>query len=126
MMYVIFIFSAICFGAPILFGLSSFLIDVISQIFGQIDIPAAASQKFSMPIVSFSGSDGVTKEFVMTYMISSMTISAIMGGFIIGLISKGKEKYGFRYIPLLIIASIAMFLIVRAVVSNLMGGLITI
>ena len=125
MMYVIFIFSAICFGAPILFGLSSFLVEVISQIFGQIDIPAAASQKFSMPMVSFSGAEGVSKEFVMTYMLSSMTISAIMGGFIIGLISKGKEKYGFRYIPILIIFSIVMFLLVRLAVSNLMGSILT-
>jgi archaeal flagellar protein FlaJ len=123
MMYVIFIFSAICFGAPILFGLSSFLVTVISQIFGQIDIPSTASDKFSIPLISISA-DGISQSFVMVYIITSMVISSAMGGLIIGLISKGKEKYGIRYIPILIIVSILMFFIVRMLVSNLMGGII--
>jgi len=126
MMYVIFIFAAICFGAPMLFGLSSFLVDVISQIFGQIDVPSAASQRFSIPIITLSSGGGITTQFVMTYIIISMSISAIMGGMIIGLIARGKEKYGFRYIPILILLSLAMFFIVRAAVGSLLGDIITI
>jgi len=47
-----------------------------------------------------------------------------MGGFIIGLISKGKEKYGFRYIPILITISLLMFFLVRLIIGNIMGDLI--
>nr|MBA4405525.1 hypothetical protein [Nanoarchaeum sp.] len=124
MMYVIFIFFAICFGAPVLFGLSSFLSEVITDIFGSIEIPKAASSRFAIPIINFSSS-GVTTDFVMTYIICSIVLSAIMGGFIIGLISKGKEKEGFRYIPILIIISLIMFFLVRLIIGNVMGDLIS-
>ena len=123
MMYVIFIFSAICFGAPILFGLSSFLVEVINNVFGQIDIPATAGQSFSIPIMSF-GETSISKEFVTTYIISSIAMSSIMGGLIIGLISKGKEKYGLRYIPIVFACAMAIYLIVRLIISKLVGGLI--
>ncbi|MBS3172308.1 type II secretion system F family protein [Candidatus Woesearchaeota archaeon] len=123
MMYVIFIFSAICFGAPMLFGLSSFLAEVITDIFGTIDIPEAASSRFAIPILNFSSSS-INTNFIMTYIIVSIIISSIMGGFIIGLISKGKEKYGFRYIPILITISLLMFFLVRLIIGNIMGDLI--
>lgn len=124
MMYVIFIFFAICFGAPILFGLSSFLAEVITDIFGSVDIPQSASSRFSMPMMNFS-SPSITTDFIMTYIIVSITLSAVMGGFIIGLISKGKEKYGFRYIPVLIIISLIMFFLIRLIIGNVMGDLIS-
>jgi hypothetical protein len=124
MMYVIFIFSAICFGAPVLFGLSSFLIDVLTEIFGNVEIPAAASQQFSIPVISFQGTS-TDRGFILTYIITSMFVSSVMGSLIIGLISKGKEKYGIRYIPILFVAALVVFFVARAVVSNIMSGLLT-
>jgi len=124
-MYVIFIFFAIGLGAPILYGLSSYLVEVISNLFSNIEIPAAASDRFAIPIVQFSQSS-ITKEFVTTYISSSIILSSIMGGFIIGLISKGKEKEGIKYIPVLIILALVMFFLVRTIISSFLGGLIEI
>ncbi|MBT3691556.1 hypothetical protein HOG16_04935 [Candidatus Woesearchaeota archaeon] len=122
MMYVIFIFSAICFGAPILFGLSSFLVEVMSNIFGQIDIPAASTQRFSIPLMSF-GENAISQGFILTYIISSIAMSSVMGGLIVGLISKGKEKYGLKYIPMIFASAMIVFFIIKLIVSKLIGGI---
>jgi len=122
-MYVIFIFFAICFGAPVLYGLSSFLIDVISSLFSNIDIPSAASDKFAIPVIQFSNVT-INTEFVTTYIIASIAVSSIMGGFIIGSISKGRVKEGIKYIPIIMAVAITVFFIVRAIISNIMGTLI--
>ena len=125
LMYVIFIFVAVAIGSPILFGLSSYLVEVLSQIFGSVEIPKdIPAQGINLPIISF-GDIGINKEFIMTYIIVSLSVSSIMGGLIVGLIAKGKEKYGFRYIPMLIIASLLVFILVRLMIKNLLGDLLT-
>jgi len=120
LVYVIFIFAAIGFGAPVLFSLSSFLIDIMKNVFAQIDLPDTTGN-IDIPI-SFSE---VTLEpsFVMQYVILSMIVTSIMGSMIIGLISKGKKQAGLKFIPILIILTISLFFIVRSVISTLLGGL---
>ena len=126
MMYVIFIFAAIGIGAPMLFGLSSFLVEVLGSIFGNIDIPDnLPSQSFSVPIIGLSDA-GVSKEFVMGYILTSLVLSSVMGGLIIGLIAKGKEKYGLKYIPILLAVSLIVFFIVRIVIKSFLGDLLTV
>ena len=123
MMYVIFIFAAIAFGAPLLFGLSSFLVKVLNEIFVDIEIPAdVAAQGFSMPIGNFD-SGFISQEFVLMYSIIAIVVTSLMGSLIIGLILKGKEKYGFKYMPLLVALSLIVFFVIRAIVSNLVYGL---
>jgi len=124
MMYVIFIFSAIAFGAPVLFGLSSFLVKVLASVFSNIDIPASAQVASPLPIMSFSEMN-ISENFVILYTMVSLTVSGIMGGLIMGLISKGKSKEGLKFIPLLVGLSIAIFFIARLIISSLMGDLIT-
>jgi len=120
LVYVIFIFAAIGFGAPVLFSLSSFLIDIMKDVFSQIDLPDTTGN-IDIPI-SFSE---VTLEpsFVVQYTVISMIVTSIMGSMIIGLISKGKKKAGLKYIPILIILTISLFFIVRSVIGTMLGGL---
>ena len=125
MMYIIFIFTAIAFGAPLLFGLSSFLINVLTEIFTSIEIPTDIStQGLELPINTFNSANLITPGFVLTYSIIALVITAIMGSLILGLISKGKEKYGLKYIPLLIAMSLITFFIIRMIISSLMQSLI--
>ncbi|MBT5043322.1 type II secretion system F family protein [Candidatus Woesearchaeota archaeon] len=123
LVYVIFIFAAIGFGAPVLFSLSSFLIDIMKNVFSQVTLPDTTGS-IDMPI-SFSEVT-ITPEFIMQYTILSMIISSVMGSMIIGLISKGKKQAGLKYIPILITLTISLFFIVRSIISGLLGGLFTI
>jgi len=51
-----------------------------------------------------------------------VTIS-IMGALILGLISKGRERDGIKFMPILIILSLAMFFIIRTGIKGMLGGL---
>ncbi len=120
-MYVIFIFIATAFGSPLLFGLSTFLVEILSSTLKNIEIPATVAQSFAIPLAIKSVS--VSPEFVFNYAVISILTTSILGSFIVGLISKGKEKEGIKLLPILIIISLAIFFFVRFAIKNLTGGL---
>ena len=51
MMYVIFIFVAVCFGAPMLFGLSSFLVEVLTKNLMAIQLPETMIKMFGSRLI---------------------------------------------------------------------------
>jgi len=59
------------------------------------------------------------------YSIVSIMMSSIMGSLVMGLIMKGKEKYGFRYIPILLLVTISIFFLIRKGLDLMLGGLFT-
>ena len=120
LVYVIFIFSAIAFGSPMLFGLSSFLVEVISDIFSKVQLPPQDSSA-NLPL-SFS-KVSVEPSFINTYTIVSMLFTSIMGSLILGLIAKGKEKEGLKYLPILVIITISLFFLVKLSIKTLLGSL---
>ena len=119
LVYVIFIFAAISFGAPMLFGLSSFLIEVITNIFSKIELPppsVAAQLPFTISKVS------VSPKFVNAYTLVSLTITSFMGSLVLGLIAKGKETEGLKFFPILIIFTISLFFLVKFAISRMLSG----
>src|SRR3989344_989065 len=120
MMYVFFIFAAVAIGSPLLFGLSSFLVEVLKSNISSLSLPET-SYSSSMPL-SFS-EVSLSSEFVMFFSIISLVTSSVMCSFILGLIGKGKETRGIRYIPILILISLGMFFLTRAGIRNMLGGL---
>lgn len=121
MMYVIFIFVAVCIGAPMLFGLSSFLVEVLTENIGAIEIPDTGS--LDLP-TSFSGG-GISVDFVIMFSVTFLITASVFGSFILGLISKGKASEGIRFMPALIIVSLAVFFLVRLAIKTMLGGLFT-
>ncbi len=122
LVYVIFIFSAISFGAPMLFGLSSFLIEVITNIFSKIELPPP-SVAAQLPITISKIT--LTPEFVNTYTITSLVITSVMGSLVLGLIAKGKEVEGLKFLPILLILTISLFFLVKFIVSHMLSGFFT-
>ena len=120
MMYVIFVFVAVGIGSPFLFGLSSFLVEVLTRTLSSVTLPDA-SVASSIPI-SFS-EVSISVSFVVNYAVTFLITSSIMGSMIIGLISKGKEKDGAKFIPLLIALTLGLFFLVRIGMRSLLGGL---
>lgn len=120
LVYVIFIFSAIAFGAPMLFGLSSFLVEVISDIFSKVELPPAETAG-SLPL-SFT-KVSITPSFINTYTLVAMLFTSFMGSLILGLIAKGKEKEGLKFLPILVIITVALYYLVKLAIKGLLGGL---
>jgi archaeal flagellar protein FlaJ len=121
MSYVIFIFAAIGIGTPLLFGLSSFLIDVLKSILGAIELPDSSTVNFPINISPVSINPG----FIVMYSLVSLAVISTMGALTMGMISRGKKKYGIKYIPMLIAVTYGIFLISRLALSKTLGSLFT-
>jgi len=109
MMYSIFIFFAVGFGAPLLFGISTYLVGSVgTQIatFQTVNQPGAATMHISTG-------------FLVIFALLSLTITSFFGGLIIGIIKSGSEKAGIKFIPILIIVSFLVFFVVRGMVSSI-------
>ena len=63
-------------------------------------------------------------DFVIKYSILFLITSSILGSLILGLISKGKEREGIKFMPVLITSSLVIFFIVRFAIRNMLSGLL--
>ncbi|HKZ45529.1 MAG TPA: type II secretion system F family protein [archaeon] len=119
LMYVIFIFFAAAMAAPLLYAISTYLVETMGKIGGLL--PGTASE-----LPKQMGSIRLTRvqmstEFLMSYSLMSLTITSIFGGLIIGLIKEGTEKAGIKFIPMFFIISIGLYFAVKMIVSSFLG-----
>jgi len=119
MMYVIFIFVAICMGAPALFGMSSFLVEVLTKNFAAIDVPTSVSTNMPMSFTEVS----ITIDFVIMFSVIFLITSSFLGSLILGSISKGREREGLKFMPALLCISLAVFFAARFMMKNMLGTL---
>ncbi|MBW2974200.1 type II secretion system F family protein [Candidatus Woesearchaeota archaeon] len=119
MTYIIFISVAVCFGSPLLFGLSSFLVEVMAQTLGSIEMPET-SLAGALPVTFTSVS--ISINFVILFSIVFLVTSSILGSLILGLISKGKEREGIRFMPFLVVFSVCIFFLIRFAIKNMLSG----
>lgn len=115
LMYFIFIFSAICFGSPILFGLSSFLVEVLTKSLGSIEIPETSATQLPLTLSKLS----ISPDFIMTFVIVCLVTTSIFGSLVLGLIKKGNEREGLKYIPVVLALTLLTFFLVKIIISNL-------
>lgn len=119
LMYVIFIFFAVGVGAPLLFGLSSVLVEIVLNITSKIP---EGTQQMNLPL-NFSQLS-ISLNFVIYFSLIFITITDLISCLVIGLVNKGEGKAGLRlFIPLLVI-SYALYFIVRTVLSNILKDVI--
>jgi len=116
LMYVIFIFFAVGIGAPVLFGLSSVLVEVVIDITSAI--PSADSIQMDLPF-TFSNV-AISVNFVVYFSVIFIIVTNLISSLVIGLVNKGEEKAGLRlFIPLVII-SMTIFFLIRIVLSKVL------
>lgn len=106
-MYAIFIAIAAGIGAPLLYAVSTHLLEVFSSLAPSWEAQAVALQ--SSPAISgfqptamvAAGGLGSVENIVITGMVAA----SIFAGLIIGIIKGGMERQGLRYIPILLALS---------------------
>jgi archaeal flagellar protein FlaJ len=112
LMYVIFIFIAVSIGAPILFSLSSILVEVLQNILSSIpEMPAELVSKGTLPF-TFNKID-ISLQFIMIFCIIFILVTDLLASLTLGLVNKGDEKEGLKYLLPLILISLAVFFLVR-------------
>ena len=119
--YSIFILFAAVIGAPMLFAISLFFVEVMGslwtpQIFG------AVSQAGGPIGGLVSGTaPQITVDELFWFAIACMITTTFFGALIIGLIQYGKESRGLKYLPLLMVGAIVVFFVARFFIGILFG-----
>lgn len=113
LMYVIFIFFATAVGAPVLFGLASILVEVLSTIVSTIPSTQAGS---AIPL-TFSEIN-ISISFITYYSLIFLIVTDIIGSLVLGLVGKGEEKEGVKYMIPLIISSLFIFFAMKLLLRS--------
>ncbi|MFH1722031.1 MAG: type II secretion system F family protein [Candidatus Altiarchaeota archaeon] len=123
LMYVFFIFIAIGIGAPALYAMSSFLVNLMGGMMNTIaaDMPAGGEGSGAMPI-SITKMQ-ITPEFIRLYSIGSLIASSFFGAMVMGLIMKGEERDGFKFFPILVIIALSLFFLGGFILDYFLGGM---
>jgi len=121
LMYVIFIFMVVSVFAPALFSLSNILVEVFTRILS--GIPAMENSSASTMAFSFS-EISISTTFVQYFSVAFILMIDLFASLIIGLVSKGEEKEGLRYFPVIAILSIITFFVAKIFIGRFLGGLL--
>ena len=123
--YSIFIVFAAVLGAPMLYSLSMFFVEVMTQlwapdILGGIDISGGGSM--GSGLLAKAGAPQITPDQLFWFAVASILTTTFFGSLITGLIQTGKEKNGLRYIPLFMLGALAVFFIAQVLIKYLFGS----
>ncbi len=113
LMYAIFIFFAAGVGAPLLFGISTYLVGGVSQQLLTIQVPDSNVTPIS------AGTIAMSPGFLVMFAVIALAITSFFGGLIVGIVKKGEEKAGLKYIPMLLFMSLSIFFIVRSTLGGI-------
>lgn len=109
LMYVIFIFFAVAVGAPALFGLSTVLVQILTNLLSTI--PTLEVQGGNLPFTLTKITIPVS--FITYYSIGFLLVMSLLGSMVLGLVSRGDERAGLRYFIPITSLSLGIYLIVR-------------
>jgi len=125
-MYVMLIFFSAAFGAPALFGISSFIVGVMTEQTANIGIDPEMMQGYSAknPALGLIGipTSTIKEDFIVLFSIVDLLVTSIFASMVLGVISTGSEKGGIKYFPMILIISLVLFFITRIVVGTAFGG----
>ncbi len=123
MMYTLFIAFAAVLGAPLLFAISIYFIEVTSKLW---TMPVAASAGAgNMGFLKMTGPQ-IPPGDLFLFSIATIMVTTFFGSMIIGLIQYGQEKRGLKYVPAFMGAALAMFFVANFLIRMLFGGMIKI
>jgi archaellum biogenesis protein FlaJ (TadC family) len=123
LMYIIFIFLVVSIFAPALFSLSNILVEVLTKILGSVPDTSNASSSVAIPFATLS-KISISTQFTNYFSIIFIITMDFLASLILGLVSKGEEKEGLRYFPVILILSLAIFFLAKMLISNFMAGLL--
>jgi len=116
MMYVIFIFLAVSIFAPGLFSLSGVLVGTITKLTSGM---STSTMPQNIPI-SFS-TISISSSFIFYFSLCFIIAMDFMASLVLGLVSKGDEKEGLRYLPVMLILSLGIFFSLGKILAMIMG-----
>ncbi|MBN1940622.1 MAG: type II secretion system F family protein [Candidatus Diapherotrites archaeon] len=126
-MYILLIFIAAAIGAPILFGVSSYIVGVLSEQTEQFIITPEELEDITSrsPVGKFLGVPqiSISPEFATMFSLLALLVTCTFASLIMGVINTGKEKNGIKYLPAILIVGVSLFFIIRMVLEMVLGNI---
>lgn len=122
--YVLFIVAAVTFGAPLLYGVSTFLVDIMLLIRSKIGTGAQGMSSMSGSVGIFKGKLMFTPEAVALFATAAIVITVFFGCMAVGVMSSGKRVDGLKYFPLLTLIALGILFGIRFALSTVLGGML--
>ena len=116
-MYAIFIFFSVGIGAPLLYSVSTTLVETMTKITSVIN-PQEFPVTEQLGVVQFTKID-VDITFLIIYQVVALVLTSVFGGLLIGLLRDGSEKSGIKVIPVLLLISFTILFITRFLLHKL-------
>jgi len=116
--YAIFIFFAAAIGAPLIFGISTYLVDTLSAKSSDFNFDQTISSESVNVNFMSANAASIEPAFLQFYAIASLIITSFFSSLIIGLIKDGSEKRGLKYMPIMIALSLVIFFGTRWFVAH--------
>ncbi|MEM4256972.1 MAG: type II secretion system F family protein [Candidatus Diapherotrites archaeon] len=127
--YIIIIIFAAAVGAPTLFGLSTFIAQVMTKQVSEtkeLSLYEGVTAGNLGTIGSFVAGkrELIDPKFITDFALLMLLVSNFFAALTIGVIKSGKELNGIRYLLPLIISSLIVFFIVRNLLENIFSSLL--
>jgi pilus assembly protein TadC len=116
LMYVIFIFLAVSVGAPALFALSNILVEILTTLLSGLPDVSSANVPLTMSKIN------VSTNFIMWFSVIFLIAIDTLASMILGLVSKGEEKEGLKYLLPLLALSLGTFFLLKIALSGFVKG----
>ncbi|MFH1229673.1 MAG: type II secretion system F family protein [Candidatus Aenigmatarchaeota archaeon] len=122
--YSIFIFFAAVLGAPALYAISLFFVQIMSKLWTpqMLGGTSAVGGGMGGGMLAKAGAPTITADQLFWFAIAAISITTFFGSLIIGLIQTGKEKNGIKFIPALMFGAIAVFFLAQMAIKMIFGA----
>jgi len=122
--YSLFIFIAATLAAPLLYGVSSFLIGILDKVGASTNGGASAANLPSGTLGMFSGFSlpHISVTLVIAVSIINVIITTASSALLGGILNTGKAKNGLKNVPIYMLIGLGIFLVVRIGVSTLFAS----
>lgn len=123
--YSLFIFLASTIAAPLLYGVSSFLITILDSIGANTGASAAQIPTGVLGFASSFSVPNVPANTIFLISIINVLIITIASSILTGILNYGEPRDGLRYIPIYVLMGLSIFIGVRYGVSAFFSSTLT-
>ncbi|MEM4222100.1 MAG: type II secretion system F family protein [archaeon] len=112
--YILFVIFGAVIAAPFFYGISSGFIEMTEVIKQKTGV---STTQLQIPVSFFATT--IDSSLLFIFCISALAISSIFASFIVGILKEGEESFGYSYLPIFILTSLALFLLSKIALSLL-------
>ncbi len=116
--YSMFIMFTIIVGAPLLLAISVHFVQIVTDMKSSANISAS---EFGLEFLSMDL--GLTPEFLTKMAVVILFVTSLLACMLFGVIQTGKEKYGFKFAPMVVMASLILFAVSKILIAKFFAGL---